>query len=326
MRKTILFVLTGFLVCSIPAEAGWIWTPDVGKWMNTKQAAKDTPEEQLAWAMEFFNNKDWDRAIEEFQKLPDVFPNSRLAAEGVYHAGLAFEEKGDLGKAADSYQKLVDKYPYSDRIKDAMRREFEIANKFASGEKLKVLGVPALAGGDKALELYKHIVKNAPFGTFGDQAQYQIGELLKKTGEFEEAQRAFQAVIDEYPGSEFAPKAKFQIGECAMLASKRGPYNEQSAERAIEQFEGYKREFPSDAQAIEAEESIKTLRAKKALTTLETAQFYEKQGKLKSARVYYQEIVSKYPDTQYAEIARRKATELVRAENQEAKPKKFLIW
>ena len=38
-------------------------------------------------------------------------------------------------------------------------REFEIANEFASGGKVKMMGVAVLPGQEKAVELYTHIIK-----------------------------------------------------------------------------------------------------------------------------------------------------------------------
>ena len=312
MKKAVSIILLflAFAVFAQNSYAYWVWSPDLGKWVNPKKASKDTPEEQYAWALDFYNKKNWDRAIEEFEKIAEAFPSSRLAAEDVYYTGLCWEEKKDLARAADAQQKLIDRYPYSDRIKDAVKREFEIAKQFADGAKMKVAGMPILSGQEKALEIYKHIVKSAPFGTYGDQAQFQIGEVYKAQGEFEEAQKAFQAVVDEYPSSDLVAKARYQIAYCSMQASKKSQYNEQYAQRAIEEFEGFKSTYPSDQQAVEADESIKALRAKKALTNLETAQFYEKQGRVASAKVYYREVADKYPDTPSGEIAKKKAEEM----------------
>ncbi len=327
-RFVAFFLFVGLFFFALPAEAYWMWSPDLGKWINPKNAAKDTPEEQYSWALEFFNKKDWDRAIEEFDKLPAAFPNSRLAAEGVYYAGQSWEEKSDLAKAGDSYQKLIDRYPYSDRIKDAVRREFDIANKFASGEKMKLLGIPVLSGQEKAIELYKHIVKNAPFGSFGDQAQFKLGEVYKLQGSFEEAQKAFQALVDEYPSSELVAQARYQIAYCSMQASKQSQYNDEYAQRAIDEFEGFKNTFPSDKQTVEADEAIKVLRNKKAQTSYETAVFYDGQKKFSSAKVYYQEIVTKYPESPFTERAKKRVDEIVNAESgAPAKPKSgFRLW
>ena len=326
MKKTCLFALFIFVTVGIvSADAAWIWSPDLGKWVNPRKSAKDSPEDQFGWALSFYNQRNWDRAIEEFDKLPENFHSSHLAAEGVYYAGLSWEQKADLAKAADAFQRLIDRYPYSDRIKDAVQHEFEIANQFASGAKMKLLGIPVLSGQEKAIEVYKHIVRNAPFGTYGAEAQYQIGEVYKRQGEFEEAQKAYQGVVDDYSHSELVAKAKYQIAYCSMQASKKAQYNEKYAERAIEQFEGFKTSYPEDGQAVEADEAIKTLRTNKAMTYFQTASFYEKNKKYASAKLYYQEIVSKYADTPMAEEARKRLDSVLQKETAPEKPK-FRLW
>ena len=322
---TVIGLFLGLFFAVMPAQASWIWSPDIGKWINPKSAAKDTPEEQYDWALQFMNQGNWDRAIEEFEKLTSAFPTSRLAAEGVYYAALVWEKKGEQAKAADAYQKLVDKYPYSDRIKDAIKREFEIANELSSGGKVKVLGLPVLPGQDKAMELYNHVVKNAPFGSYGDQAQFKIGELYRKQGEYELARKAFQAMVDEYPGSPLAAKARYEIARSSMLASSSQQFDERHAEKAIEEFQDFKKEFPVEPQAIEADESIRQIRAEKAKRALDVASFYEAQKKWKSARVYYQELVRNYPETPSAGLAKKRLEDVIRQETEPAKPK-FKLW
>ena len=328
--KKITRVLAVFLIlssCPVVSEASWIWSPDLGRWINPKKSAKDTPDQQYDWAMQFYKEKNWDRAIEEFEKLPEVFPNSRLAAEGVYFAGLCQEEKQDLARAADAYQKLIDRYPYSDRIKDAVQREFEIAGRFAQGEKIKLVGIPAFSGRDKAVELYQHIVKNAPFGSYGDQAQYQIGEVHKSLADYEEAKKAYQTVVDEYPNSDLVPKARYQIAYVSMLVSKKSQDSDAYTQKAIEEFKDFKEAYPGNAQAVEADESIKALRAKKAMTGFETAAFYDRQKKWTSAKVYYQEVVTGYPETPAASLAQKRLEELSRQSEPESRKKGFLnLW
>ena len=327
MKKPLIAIALIFLLSAFAGEsyASWIWSPDIGKWINPKKAAKDTPEEQYDWALQFFNQSDWDRAIEEFEKLPETFPSSRLAAEGVFYTGLAWEKKDEMAKAADAYQKLVDRYPYSDRIKDAMQREFEIANELSSGGKVKIMGMPMLPGQDKALELYNHIVKNAPFGTFGDQAQFKIGELYKRQGEYELAGKAFQTLVDEYPGSSLIAKARYEIARSSMLASNSAQFNDQHAEKAIEEFQDFKKEFPVEPQALEADESIRQIRAEKADRAFGVASFYETQKKWKSAKVYYQELIRNYPETPAAGLAKKRLDDVIRKETEPPKSR-FKLW
>jgi outer membrane assembly lipoprotein YfiO len=330
MNRSKLFalLLLSTLAFAAPAECAWIWSPDLGKWINPKKAAKDTPEEQYDWALQFLDKKDWDRATEEFEKLIETFPTSRLAAEAAYYIGTAWEAKDDLAKAADAYQKLIDKYPYSDRIKDAIKREFEIANELATG-KVKVLGMPLLSGQEKAVELYNHIIKNAPYGSYGDQAQFKLAELYKSQGEYELSRKAFQTVIDEYPNSELVPRAKYEIANASMAASRDGQYDEKNAEEAIEQFQSFKSTFPQDNQTVMADESIKAIRAEKAARNYDVAAFYRSQKKWKSAKVYFEQVARDYPDTPSGAKAKKEVEDMVRRETGSSpspKKKRWLPW
>ena len=55
--------------------AYWVWTPKTGKWINPKYAVKDTPKQQMEWAMGFYEAGEYKRAISEFQKLILFRPN-----------------------------------------------------------------------------------------------------------------------------------------------------------------------------------------------------------------------------------------------------------
>jgi len=105
---------------------------------------------------------------------------------------------GDAGKAAEAYKLVVDRYPYSERINDAIEREFALAESMLEGKKTKVLGMEIMPAQDVAAELYEHIVQNAPYGPYGAVAQYRLADAQLAVGNFEEAERAYQAVIDEY--------------------------------------------------------------------------------------------------------------------------------
>jgi TolA-binding protein len=109
------FLTLLILCCSLaisPAYPYWIWTPKTGKWINPKTAAKPTPKEQLAYAVEFYKLKKYDDAKREFKKLLTAYPKSFEASESQYYLGLVEEEQEDLYEAFQAYQKVIDKYPF----------------------------------------------------------------------------------------------------------------------------------------------------------------------------------------------------------------------
>lgn len=295
-----LVLLSLFFVPAFDSYAAWLWSPESGKWTNLKDAPKDSPEHQFAVAQEFYDKKDYARAADELDKLIQTFPNTRWAAESQFHKGVCYEGLGDIGKAAESFKILVERYPYSERVNDAIEHEFELAEAMMEGKKTKFLGMAIIPAKDKAADLYRHIVKSAPFGPYGAVAQFRLAEAELALGNYEESERAFQAVIDDYPTSEYAPKAKFRIAEVSYQTAIKEETHVDSTDKALENMEGFKTAYPESHMKYEADEAIKNLREQKAQSVFDVAAFYHRRKKFKSAQVYYQDVVQNYPDTEAA--------------------------
>lgn len=295
MRKLLSFFLLFLLVSD--AQAAWIWTPQTRRWINPKTAAKDTPTAQMDWAVGFFEAKDYDRAAKEFIRLVRSTPRSELAPEAQYLAGLSFELMRRPGAAFAAYKKVVEIYPFSKRFKDSIEREFLIAEQFFAGSRVELIGPIKLPALDKGIEIYQHIVQHAPYGEYADQAQMRVGESFVRQSRYEEANRAFQKVVDEYPGSPQVEKAKFNVAFCARQLSLKASYDQSATDEAIGWYEKFIAGHPDSELLPHARESLQALHAIKADGLAQVAHFYEIQKKPASAAVYYREILDKYPDT-----------------------------
>jgi outer membrane protein assembly factor BamD len=306
-------------------HAAWLWSPESGKWTNVKDVPSDTPEEQFFIGKKYFDEADYDRAVDEFDKVIKHYPNSRWAAEAQFHRGVSYEAKKDIGKAAESYKNLVDQYPYSERLNETIKKEFELAESMLGGEKTKVLGMAIMPAQDTAVDLYKHIVKNAPYGPYGATAQFRLADAHLILGEFEEAERAYQRVIDEYPNSEYAPQAKYCIAKVSYDAALERDNDSTQKDAALNRFESFKKLYPESSFSIEADSAIQELRNKKALDLNGVATFYEERHKPKAAMIYYKELIEKFPETEYAVFARERVEHLEAIDRGEtAQPKKIL--
>ena len=91
----------------MPLFAYWVWTPKTGEWINPKYAVKDTPKEQMDWAMGFYDAGEHKKAISEFEKLIKNYPNSVYCPSAQYYIGRSYEEKEDYYQAYLSYQKTI---------------------------------------------------------------------------------------------------------------------------------------------------------------------------------------------------------------------------
>src|SRR3989338_8133061 len=165
MRKLTIDIMAIIIIGSLfstAASAYWVWTPSSKKFINPKYAVKDSPKEQFDWAMSFYNAKDYQRAAAEFEKLTKHYEYSEYASKAQYYVGLSYENMGKYYTAFQNYQKAIDNFPHIENIDEIIEREFNIANLYASKDNPKVLGVDILTSLDKAVEIYKKVVDNAP--------------------------------------------------------------------------------------------------------------------------------------------------------------------
>ena len=290
-----LFLLVGLMTSE--AQAVWIWTPQTRRFVNPKSASKDTPHAQIDWAVGFLEAKDYARASREFLKLVQTFPRSELAPEAQYLVGVCYEMMDKQGEAFNAYKKLVEIYPFSSRFKEAIEREFAIAENLFEGGRLRIVGLIKVPSIDKAIEIYEHILAHAPFGDYGAKAQFRLGECYRKQERFEEASRAFQKMVEQYPSSPLVEEAKFNIAFCAYHLSLKPSYDQSATDEAITWYESFISAHPENPMVPEAKESLRKLREFKAEGLAQTAAFYEQQGKQESAVIYYKQIADSYSDS-----------------------------
>ncbi len=300
MRRIAIISLIIFLTFSLsPAHAYWIWTPKTGKWINPKNAVKPTPKEQFDFAKSFYDIKKYEDAKREFKKLLKTYPKSFEAAESQYCLGLTEDVQGNLFDAYQAYQKVIDKYPFSERIPQIIEREYKIAEAFMSGEKRKAMGV-FLPVENPAIEIFNKIVENSTYGPWAAAAQYKLGLALKGLLRYYEAEEAFNKVVSNYPDSEWAAPAKFQIAACRAAVSRGPDYDQGAAKEAKEKFEAFVQEHPDAVLSGEAQKNIEQLNEKEAASGYGIARFYEKQNAYEAAKIYYNDVINNYPNSQWA--------------------------
>ncbi|MDD5729853.1 MAG: outer membrane protein assembly factor BamD [Candidatus Omnitrophica bacterium] len=298
--KRLIFVLLFLLALPFSqAHAYWIWTPKTGKWVNPKTQAKSSPKEQFDFAKGMYDIKKYDEAKREFKKVLTAYPKSTEASEAQYYLGLIEEALGNLYQAYQAYQKVIDKYPFSERIAEIIEKEYKIAEAFMAGEKRKALGV-TLPLENPAIEIFQKVIDNSTYGPLASKAQYKLGLVLKGLARFDEAEDAFNKLITNYPDSEWVTAAKFQIASCRAAVSKGPDYDQGAAKEAKQKFEEFVKEHPDAVLSQDAEKNIAGLQEKEAESDYGIGRFYEKQKAYEAAKIYYNEVINNYGKSAWA--------------------------
>ena len=317
MRKCFLlfFVGTIFLISLDGTALGfWVWSPKSSKFTNPKKIAKQTPKAQLAWALSFYEEKEYPRALQEMEILVRTYPRSAEAAEAQFYAGRSYEALEDYEKAYKAYHTVLKKYPNSARIQEVIEEEYRIANLFYSGKKRKIAGLEILPSYEKAIEIFREVVENAPYGSYAELSQYKIGECYKKVGDYQKAREAFEKLIEDYPKGELVDNAKYQIALVTFKMSRAASYDEEATDKAINEFTKFVQEHPESELVQESQEAVRELKGRKAEKAFEIAEFYAKQEQLAAAKVYYNEVIERYADSSWASRALEKLTVLEKKE------------
>ncbi len=316
MRHILLILLcTTFLwgAAASPALAFWVWTPETNRWVNPKFSVKDTPKEQFDFAMEFFEAKEYKEAIREFRKLLKNYPRSVEAPDAQYYIAKVFELEGDLMEAYKQYQKVVDRYPFSERSGEIVQQQYDIAVKMLEGEQQRGMLKEFIAGSGpdyNVIEVFRTVIKNAPYGALAAVSQYKIGLYLMEKGMYPEARDEFEKVINDYPTSEWVKPAQYQIAVADSKRSGKPAYDQRVTASAKEEFEEFLEVYPDAELSENAKAEIDRLKEKEAENNFVIAQFYEKQKRFDSAKIYYQIVVDEYPTSKWSSKSLKRIREL----------------
>ena len=313
-----LIVFSFALFCLHPPTfAAWVWSPEAGKFVNPDAEVQDTPKEQYDYAMEFYKQKNLKEASQQFRLLLKRYPGSQSAPESQYRLGVIYEEMGDFYRGFRAYRDLLQRYPQTERMSEAIEREFKIGNLFLSGRKAKLMGLDILPSGPRAIEVFKHIVEAAPYSEYGERAQFHLGLANKKSNQFEDAIKAFETLIDNYPQSKLVPQARYQIADTSYLESVAATRDQRVIDQAAKEIDQFLKHYPDSSVSDKAAKLRQEIDEKNAEKNYRIGLYYEKENYLDSAFIYYRDVSIRYPNTQWGTKAKERLQAL-------EKPAEFL--
>lgn len=290
-----------------PGE-GWTYESygGIGKWR------RDQAKEQLAVADEAFTNKDYALAFRCSAYLLRKWPLSDYAPDAQYLLARCHEEQGNDEKAFAEYQKMFTKYPKSDKLNDALKRQYQIGLRFLNGQRFRLWGyIPFLPSMEKTAELFEKIVSCGPYSEVAPHAQLRIGAAYEKDKNYPEAVTAYERAADRYHDRPvIAADALYRAGMSYYKQAQTAEYDQGTAGQAIATFNDLIALFPKDRRVPEVQRIIIALRNEQARGNFKIAEFYAKQKQWSGALVYYNEVLLNGPTSPYANTARERIDQI----------------
>lgn len=309
-----LAVLSALLCAPARVLADLVWTPE-GGWkveggvlaglsgeggrnaldmMNKARAAEEAGQDK--------------RALSLYNNIDRKFPNSVFAPEALYHTGLIRERRHEYYKAFDRFQMMVGRYPNSEKFLQVIGEQYRIANDLFLGKRNRLWGfMPGFRNREKGIEYFETIVHNAPYSDYAPLALMNAARGYKDIRETEAAIDALDRMINTYPRSVLTPDAYLKIAETHASLVDGPEYDQASTKDAITYYEDYMILFPGDPSMASAEKGLAKMKKVLAMSKITLADYYFKyRHNYQGAKVFYNEAITVYPDSDVAKQARAK--------------------
>ncbi len=150
---------------------------------------------------------------------------------------------------------------------------------------------------------FRIIILNAPGSTIVDQAQFYLAECHFNMDEFITAAAEYEKVIRLYPRSAWLDDAQYKIALCYDRLSPKAGLDQKNTYKAIQEYQRFMEEFPESEYAPEVEKRLFALRSKLAKKEFDTGNLYRKMALYESALYSFDEVLSRFYDSRYAEQA-----------------------
>jgi outer membrane protein assembly factor BamD (BamD/ComL family) len=232
------------------------------------------------------------KAIKLYDQMATRYPFAPSAAKARFRQAELLEQQGEILKSFDAYNLFLTRFQNTGLYTTALNRQIAMAQSAADGDvKQSMLGLKTKLSLDKTVEMLGKVRDNAPKSAAAAKAQFTIGQLYEGKQESKDAIAAYRQLVRDQPGCQQAPEALFRVGMILTAEADRGNQNQANLDLAKEAFNDYLIQYPGDRRNAEARRMIANLDSRDLQRSYDIATFYEKTGKIESAKVYYRDIV-----------------------------------
>jgi outer membrane protein assembly factor BamD len=137
--------------------------------------------------------------------------------------------------------------------------------------------------------------------TVADSAQYYLADSHYEMGDYLIAAVEFEKLINDMNRSPLVADAQLRLAQCYYELSPRAALDQEYTIKAIREYQYFVEENPTHPKKEQAEKRIFKLRNKLGEKEYENAEIYRKMKEFEAAVIYYDQVLAKYYDTDWAD-------------------------
>lgn len=279
-----------------------------GKWVAAPKAQKGTVSGELAMIRKMLAAGQFKAARDEADAFVKAHPDSPACEEAMLLGAQAEIDRGLYYQAFERLQAMIAKYPNGTFLERALAREMQCAEAFLAGKKRIVGRILRLPATDEGLTILRKVFEHAPGTDIAERAILRIGDFHFSRKAYDDAVDAYDEFLALHPRSARVPAVMAKAASAMYESFKGVAYDETPLVEAENRYKAMIEQYPDEARKAKAPEVLREIQTIRAERAFETAKFYERTNRPKSAQYYYRKVVEEFPATAWASEARSKVT------------------
>lgn len=195
-----------------------------------KNTSNMTPSEHFDYAMELYNDEDYEQTVNEFQTILLQYPASTVNDDAQYYLGMSYFQREQFLLAAYEFSKLIRDIPASQFVPSAQYMLAESYYQLSPPYQLDQ------AYTKKAIDEFQAFIDYFPVDAKVEEAETKIAELNDKLAQKEfrsgviyEKMEYYNAAIDyynmvvnTYHDTKYAPMALYNKIQIELMKERKG--------------------------------------------------------------------------------------------------------
>lgn len=308
MARFLLFFLSLLFLSPFLAHASY--TLKNGKLMNSEFVATLSVQEHYSSILEAYQKEQWEELVRQSLIMIHNFPTTPFAEETYFYLGVGYFHLGEYEHSNKNLTHYLKRQASPKFFEEAIQFKFQIAEQFHHGAKKHIMGwdsmpkwIPAR---DEAIAIYEEVITALPHHELAAQALFGKAKLLLKDEEYKASIETYQTLIRRFPKHPLAIESFIGIAQVYLTQSQDRYPDQDFLDLAEINLKKFHFSFPGEERVAEAENMFLEMKEIFAGNLYDTGRFYERTKKPHAALIYYNRIMSKYPDTKVALSAEKR--------------------
>jgi outer membrane protein assembly factor BamD (BamD/ComL family) len=269
----------------------------------------------VAEAKKLVNTGQTKAADKAYDAIKKDFPETAGPDFDIFIEAEIYYCKVHFTKAVRNYNKLLDEYPKSGFREAALDRQFAMATAYLAGKKKTLLGFIKIKGYAEGIRIMEKITDRVGLDTqMGIKASVAVAENYEQRKKFNEAFLKWWEISLEWETGSVGRDALLGMARNKHAVYNKPPeykrpfYDVSSLSSAKSYYGRFKLLYPVDARKIGVDEILSEIDEQLAYKQLSIGRYYQKTGNRQAANLYYDMVVSDWPDSKAAEEAKEMLT------------------